>query len=338
MKKWEGYYQGVNLGGWLSQCVHTKEHYDSFIHEEDIKKIATWGVDHIRVPVDYNLVETKEGSYIEEGFGYIENCIAWCRKYQLNMILDLHKTFGYSFDDGEKEAGFFENEKYQDRFVSLWKQFATRFAGNDDMLAFELLNEVTDQSYCATWNAIAEKCICAIRQIHPTVKILVGGYWNNHAHAVKDLDKPHDENVIYNFHCYEPILFTHQGAHWVKGMPHDFRCGFTCTEGDLKEKTDEIFGSYFNDAFAEGFEKQPLGKDFFIRFFKPAVEAAEKYDVPLYCGEYGVIELADATECQKWHQDIHEAFAYYGIGHAVWSYKKMDFGIEDRNLQGIFKK
>ena len=61
MKKLEGFQHGINLGGWLSQCVHTPEHYDSFIGEEDIRRIASWGLDHVRVPVDYELIETQEG-------------------------------------------------------------------------------------------------------------------------------------------------------------------------------------------------------------------------------------------------------------------------------------
>ena len=32
--------RGINLGGYLSQCVHSTEHYDAFIQEEDIRKIA----------------------------------------------------------------------------------------------------------------------------------------------------------------------------------------------------------------------------------------------------------------------------------------------------------
>ena len=57
MKTWPGYTRGVNLGGWLSQCVHTPEHYERFIAEADIRRIRDWGLDHIRVPVDYDLVE-----------------------------------------------------------------------------------------------------------------------------------------------------------------------------------------------------------------------------------------------------------------------------------------
>ena len=119
MKRWKGYEHGINLGGWFSQCDHTKERYDGFIKESDIEKIGSWGLDHLRLPVDYNLVEDEEGNYSEEGFAYIEKVLSWCGKYGLNMVLDLHKTFGYSFDDGEQETGFFENEDYQERFYLL---------------------------------------------------------------------------------------------------------------------------------------------------------------------------------------------------------------------------
>ena len=108
MKKFNGFMHGVNLGGWYSQCNHTEERYDNFIKEEDFKTIAEWGLDHIRLPIDYELVETAEGQKLEKGYERIRKAADWCKKYNLNMILDLHKTCGYSFDIGYKESGFFE--------------------------------------------------------------------------------------------------------------------------------------------------------------------------------------------------------------------------------------
>ena len=58
MRTLNGYMHGVNLGGWLSQTADTsKAHYDNFITEEDIAYIASLGLDHVRVPVDYTLLE-----------------------------------------------------------------------------------------------------------------------------------------------------------------------------------------------------------------------------------------------------------------------------------------
>ena len=110
MKTWEGYQKGVNLGGWLSQCDDTEETYSTFVVEEDIKTIKGWGMDHVRLPFDYELIEDKEGNPVESGYGHIQDAIDWCGKYGLNMVLDLHKTMGYSFDDAFGERGFFDSD------------------------------------------------------------------------------------------------------------------------------------------------------------------------------------------------------------------------------------
>ncbi|MEE5989796.1 MAG: hypothetical protein V3G41_03885 [Lachnospiraceae bacterium] len=52
--------KGINLGGFLSQCEYKEEHYKEFITEDDIKKIAAAGFDHVRLPVDYNIFENED--------------------------------------------------------------------------------------------------------------------------------------------------------------------------------------------------------------------------------------------------------------------------------------
>ena len=116
MKTWKGYQKGVNLGGWFSQCDYSEDRFNNFITEDDFKELTSWGLDHLRLPVDYNLVETEDGQYKEEGFARIKRALELGHKYGFNMILDLHKTAGYSFDPGEKQSGFFGNED------KLWKR------------------------------------------------------------------------------------------------------------------------------------------------------------------------------------------------------------------------
>ncbi len=335
LKTFEGYHKGVDFGGWLSQCVHTEEHYRDFITEEDFATAASYGIDHLRIPVDYDLVEDAAGNYRESGFAYIQKAIDLCGKYHLNMILDLHKTYGFSFDDGEGELGFFENEEYQERFYRLWEQFAKRFSQYEERVAFELLNEVTDKAYSDCWNRISNTCIDRIRAIAPTIKILVGGYWNNSPAAVRDLAAPHDENIVYNFHCYDPLIFTHQGAGWVKDMPADFRISFKSTYGEFKKAIDDLKLLWGPEFSAEGKENETIGADYFKQVFMEAVAVADGRGVPLYCGEYGVIEQADPQDEVDWYRAINEAFEYYGIGRAAWSFKRMNFGLSDARLDGV---
>lgn len=334
MKKWEGYQHGVNLGGWLSQCDHTKDRYEGFIKETDIRQIGSWGLDHLRLPIDYDLVEDNEGGYSEEGFSYIDKTIDWCRKYGLNMILDLHKTYGFSFDEGEHESGFFENEAYQERFYRLWEELAKRYAGEGDSIAFELLNEVTEKKYCDIWNDIATRCIERIRAVAPEIKILVGGYYNNSIEALPDLLPPHDENIIYNFHCYEPLIFTHQGAYWIPEMDTSFRMPAESSYAAIQEMSAENLPSVAVkfDIFDQN---EILSESFFEKLFSEAACIAEERNVALYCGEYGVINLADPSDTLKWYRMIGDTFNRFGIGRAAWSYREMDFGLVDAHMDGV---
>ena len=309
MLKEMGFSRGVNLGGWMSQCDYSQERLDGFIREEDLARIAGWGLDHVRLPVDYNVLETEDGSgYREEGFGRIRRVIGWCEKYGLNLVIDLHKTAGFSFDSGEMETGFFSSGAYQERFYRLWEKIASRCGGSPDHVAFELLNEVTDPAFMDTWNRVAGICIRRIRSITPKHLILVGGYHNNSAHAVPALDPPADSRVIYNFHCYEPLRFTHQGAHWVDSLDQSVRLSF---------------------------EEAEIPEDYFDRLFATAVEAAEKNGTELYCGEYGVIENAAPQDTVRWFRMIHDAFERYGISRCVWSYREMNFGLTDARLDAV---
>ena len=334
MRVFTGFQKGVDLGGWFSQCDHSEERYDTFITKEDFSIIKGWGCDHVRLPVDYELLEDRDGAPREKGYARLEQAIGWAKENGLNMVLDLHKTAGFSFDPGEREAGFFENEKYQERFYAMWERIACRFGKYADMLAFELLNEVTEQSYCATWNRIASTCIRRIRAVAPAVNILVGGYWHNSAVSVKDIDVPVDEHIVFNFHCYEPLIFTHQGAYWMPAMDRSFRIPATATFAEMA-RADREQGTLSCTGYENWPPETTLSGTYFEAFMGEAVAAAEAKNVPLYCGEYGVIDNATPEDTLIWYRAIHAAFEKYGIGRAAWSYRQMDFGLSDPRMDGV---
>ena len=167
MRGMDGYMRGVNLGGWLSQFdAPTKEHFDTFITEDDIRRIAGLGLDHVRVPVDYTVIETEDGEPVEEGYQYIDNCVRWCRENGLHMILDIHKTYGYSFDplDKDDKTIFFTDPGRQKRFLDMWRTIAKRYCEDTDVVAYELLNEIVAVEVKDLWNDIALRASEAIRE------------------------------------------------------------------------------------------------------------------------------------------------------------------------------
>ena len=334
MKQWKGFEYGVNLGGWLSQCPPFEEHYANFIKEEDFRKIKEWGLDHVRVPVDYTLFEDERATPRYERLRFLDFAVEECAKNGLNMVLDLHRTIGYSFDQFHGEVGFFESKELQEHFCRTWEMLAKRY-GSNRHLAFELLNEVTKKEYCDTWNRVSDECIRRIRVIAPDTPILVGGYYNNSVEALKDLALPQDENIIYNFHCYEPLVFTHQGATWIPTMDPAFRCPFGMTYAEYTQKSIEQLGEGFAHCF-DGFAPDAvIDERYFESLFAEAVSIAEARNVRLYCGEYGVIDRVAPEEALLWFEAFHKALKKFGIGSSAWSFRRMDFGMSDERMDGV---
>ncbi len=332
MREFEGFGKGVNLGGWLSQCRdhYNDKHYSTFITEPDMDVIKSWGCDHVRVPVDYNVVQREDGSFIESGFGYIDSVISWCEKRGMKMVLDLHKAPGFVFDDKECCQFFFE-EKLQENFVRLWEEFSRRYAKYYSFVAFELLNEVTEDRFAAKWNEISARTIKAIRAVSRDVKIIIGGIHHSSIEGLELLEKPADENIVFTFHCYSPLLFTHQKAYWIDTMPADFQIDYPADISEYLDKTQEILGSRFGNDFF--FDCKKLDSSYFEGLFARAVKVAEKYNVPLYCGEYGVIDRADLSSTLNWYKDINAALEKYNIARAAWCYREMDFGLEGEHYK-----
>lgn len=327
--------KGINFGGWFSQCNHSELRYETFISEEDVIQVATWGFDHIRLPFDYELIQNNDGSFIESGFQRLDNFIQWCRKAKINVILDLHKACGYDFNEAETSKGntLFYSEELQNHFVNLWNEISLRF-GVYDNVAFELLNEVVEENAAEQWNKLIQKTVKTIRKNTKNTKIIYGGIQWNSANTVKLLDKPNDKNIIFTFHMYEPLIFTHQKAHWVPGM-------------DLSK---DIFYPASMDYFRK--ESIPLGykgkditetegnfpcKKIMENMVIEAHKAAKSKGVPVYCGEYGVINQAPIKDTLLWLDDIQKIFKKYNIGNALWTYKEMDFGLTENHYEEIRK-
>lgn len=307
MLKELGIYKGVNLGGWFSQCDYSEDRLNGFITESDFAQIAAWGFDHVRIPIDYNVIQNADGSMKEDGLRRIDAALALSDKYGLKTVLDLHKTPGFSFDEGEHEAGFFESETYQALFYAIWEALSARYGRMHDRVVFELLNEVTEAEYLPAWKRISRECVRRIRQNAPDTCVLLGSYNWNSARTLPELDAPYDDKVVYNFHFYEPHPFTHQGAYW---NPQFISCRSTYAE---------------SGASVEWFED----------FLAPAIEKAKQEGCELYCGEFGVIDVVPPEEAVKWFRDVHTVFERHGIAHSLWSYKQMDFGLSDARMDGV---
>jgi len=325
--KWQA---GINLGGWISQYpIFEHEHFKTFILGEDIKRIAGWGADHVRLPVDYPVLESDQtpGVYHESGFGYIESCLNWCQDNQLDLILDLHKAPGYAFD-ALSESTLFTNAGLQNRYVELWAAIAERYAGQrQDSLAFELLNEIVLPD-SGPWNDLISRVVARIRAIDPGRLIIVGGNNYNSPDELKNLRILDDPTILYAFHFYAPLTVTHQKAPWVPALV------------DYNQQVNYPGQAPGLDAFLE---KHPqhrgrLGaetgkrfdKDYLRSILQTALAFRQETGKPIYCGEFGVYEIAPPATRVNWTRDVIDLLREHVVGHAIWTYKALDFGLVDQ--------
>ena len=322
------YIAGVNLGGWLSQYQHYDDtHFKSFITEEDIQRIAGWGMDHVRLPVDYPVLESDNQpfTYLESGLGYLDQCLSWCKKAGLSLIIDLHRAPGYTFTNLSAST-LFSDPLQQERFLSLWVELSRRYKSEGDHLIFELLNEIVLPG-SLPWNHLARRAIHAIRSVDLQRTIILGGNHYNSIAGLSELELINDPHLVYTFHFYEPMVVTHQNAPWVPSLEAFGQAvDYPGSCPNLKEFV-QIHPEF--ESFLHAYVDTTLDRDYLRRLLTPALEFRQHAGKPLYCGEYGVIDRAPASARLNWHRDFIDLLREYHIARACWSYKAMDFGLVD---------
>jgi endoglucanase len=319
---------GVNLGGWLSQYpADDDQHFKTFITAEDIRRIAGWGFDHVRLPVDYPVLadEERPGIYRSRGFDYLLQAIEWCKDAGLRVVLDLHSAPGYRFD-AAGQSTLFSDSARQEQFVALWGVLAERLHSEPDEVAFELLNEVVLPE-SGPWNRLARAALTRIRQVDAGRLVIIGANRYASADQLQYLDIQPDPNVLYTFHFYEPMLVTHQKAYWVPWlMAFDRAVEYPGRVPDPKrllQLQPEM------RSFVRKYSRQAMDSELLRQSLRPALDFVRRSGQAVYCGEYGVIDRASRETRLRWTRDFVDLLREYGIGRALWSYKAMDFGLVD---------
>ena len=315
------YLKGINLGGWLSQYdpgTNVKEHYAAFIVEKDIETIAAWGADHVRLPFESGVLD-------DESFRYMDKCVEWCSKRGMGVLLDLHYVEGMRCDPNARFNPLFLPENKQ-RMLDVWESVSRHFAGADDGVRYELLNEVTDGTGYQ-WNRLYPEVVAAIRKREPQRVIYVGSNKMNDVNFLCSLDILDDPKIVYNFHYYEPHPFTHQNAPFdndMKQFAHAY--GYPCDFDGLYEYMSA------HPYYAKRFPYLPFQRNDLAQIrenFEKAADFVEYTRKPLYCGEFGVIERADQQAAAAWVRDVITELRALGVGYAYWCYKTRDFGLVD---------
>ena len=329
MKRFTGFEHGMGIGGWLTNYkrfnvlpVHQRshltigdmEHFAAYITEDDIRYIAFLGMDHIRLGFDQIVLEEKPYVYREEIFGHIDRFIGWCKKYGLNIVLNMHKAIG-NYCDIQEDVDLVDDAELQNRFIALWLAFEKRYS-KDTSIVFELLNEVRDIEP-EKWNTLAEKAICELRKLNPFRKIIIGPTAWNSCDKLRYLKIFDDENIIYTFHTYAPFEFTHQrGVLQPAPLYYNREMPYPCDIERYRDFCATVFGDHNS---YQNYDRMDIA---YLRdSLQPAVEFARMHpDKILWCGEFGTIRHANIRWRENWMRDVITILKENHIPYCVWNY------------------
>jgi aryl-phospho-beta-D-glucosidase BglC (GH1 family) len=312
--------RGINASEWFAQVYdkrgYTPEHFQVWTTAEDIALIKSMGFDHVRLSVNPQPMFTaREPNKIPvEYLGYLDAAVKMILDHGLAVVIDLHP-------ESDFKARLSNDDEFVEQFADFWRALAEHYSTWDaDRVFLEVLNEpeLTDRY---RWLGVQMKLAAAIRQGAPAHTIIAAGArWSSDDELV--FQEPlHDPNIIYNFHFYEPHIFTHQGATWGKYYWHWLRGVRYPSTAESAELAAALAPSEVDRLQVIRYGHEHWDAERIESEMKQAAEWARRRGVPLVCNEFGVYqEYSDPHDRAAWLHDVRTALERNGIGWAMWDY------------------
>ncbi|HXX17057.1 MAG TPA: glycoside hydrolase family 5 protein [Candidatus Eremiobacteraceae bacterium] len=311
---------GINLSHWYSQVFdpkgYTKEHFDTYDTAQDMALIKNMGFDHVRFTLNCEpMFRRGHADRIpEEYLAMVDSAVKMILDQGLAVIIDIHP-------ESDFKAKLASDDGFVEQFEDYWRALARHYSTLDpDKVFFEVLNEPEFRDRYR-WAGVQARLARAIREGAPQNTIIVAGAnWS----AISELlfmEPLHDPNLIYNFHFYEPHIFTHQAATWAANFQHYLsKVPYPSTPENVQSAITQVPDPSNQQAIVHyGLERWNASRvDAEIAL---AAAWGKRWNVPLTCNEFGVYRL-DATPEDRaaWIHDVRTALEKYGIGWTMWDY------------------
>ena len=243
--------------------------------------------------------------------------MTWVHDAGLRVVLDLHIIRSHYFN--AQENPLWTKKEEQDKLIRLWKDLSSAVGKwPNSMLAYEFMNEPVAKDN-EQWNILLARVADSIRSWEKERTLVIG---SNRWQSVNTFDQLRipsgDKNILLSFHFYEPFYLTHYKASWT---PLKNFKGQVQYPGQIviNGKSDE--------------EKKIYNRDTLEKMMSKAFKLADSLGLPLYCGEFGVIDGAPEDAKLAWYKDMVAIFEKHNIAYANWNYKAGSFGIVDAQMK-----
>lgn len=163
--------KGIGMGNnvWYSQWQLPTTDHD----ENSFAELEQLGFNSVRFYLNAALFESAETPYTynENAFQWLDDNVQWAKKHNIRLLLNMHIPQG-----GKTKSSntvFWDDQEYQSRFIALWTEIARRYANEDTILGYGLLNEPfvpecsTPDESLNLYYTLMEKTAASIRQVDP---------------------------------------------------------------------------------------------------------------------------------------------------------------------------
>lgn len=323
---------GINLSQWFAQVYdpkgYTKEHFDKWVTADDLALIQQMGFDHVRLSVNpQQLFQSGQANELPPQYlGYLDAAIKMILDHGLDVIIDIQPESDFK----AKLA----DDDFVEQFADFWRALAQHYASTDPgRVFFEILNE-PEMHDRYRWYGIETKLAAAIRQAVPRHTIIAAGARWSAEDDLLFVDPLRDPNVIYNFHFYEPQIFTQQGANWSVNYWHwlgDLRYP-SSPESAAKvaaKVPDEANRLYVLQYGAEHWDAQRIALE-----IGTIAAWARRSNVPVICDEFGAYrKAANPQDRAQWLSDVRTTLEKDGMAWTMWDYSG-GFGVVTKDANG----
>jgi len=305
--------RGVSLGNALDAPAEGE--WGVTLSEAHFEAIARAGLDHVRLPVRFSAHAGGVAPFSLEAvfMARVDWALEQAKTRDLSVILDFH----HYNELMEAPAA------HLDRFVAIWKQLAERYQTEPDTIAFELLNEPCKQLTPVLLNPLMARAISVVRETNRTRLVIVNSYAWAAAEGLQQLTLPDDPNVIASFHMYQPLLFTHQGAHW---MGPEYQTRGIVFPGPPAQPIEPVAGAeavswvrnWLRDYNSLPTPQNPCSERAIVEQFELATAYEKQTGRRVYVGEFGAINVADAASRERFLKFTRREAERRGFGWAYW--------------------
>ena len=321
--------------GWFWKGPQDPTQIDLRFVDKDFALIHTLGFTFVRLPIDLSSVmdATRPDLLDPAKLAHLDRALDLILSHGLAVIVDLHDVSTQTSGPIDYSGNLENDPKLQETYIRFWQSFAHHLSGRDPRMVYlELMNEPGFKGHPQDWLPLQKRLLDAARQGAPRLTLIATSANASILNTFVQMDPVADPNVIYNFHFYEPPLFTYQGATWtanaavrlLRQVPYPSSPEAVKTlvdsTNDATIKTDlQDYGSQHWDAAKIALALQQ------------AADWGKHYHVRVICDEFGAYKLyAKPEDRQVYLHDVRTALEKLGIGWSMWEYDS-GFGLVQRS-------